>query len=69
MNLTINGSELDILMVSLIGRRNAIMGILSIDGMSDNYYAGYREEMAMVDAMLERLMPGCVERIVKTLAA
>lgn len=69
MKLELNGSELDILMISLIGRRNSIKNLLSIDGMSDNYYAGYREEMGRVDAMMERLMPGCVQRIVATLDA
>lgn len=69
MKFELNGSELDILMISLIGRRNSIKNLLSMDGMSDNYYAGYREEMDRVYAMMERLMPGCVERIVATLDA
>lgn len=69
MKYDLDGFELDILLISLIGRRNNIKGLLTTSGMSESYYAGYREEMARVDGLLEKFFPGSVKSLEANAAA
>lgn len=65
MNFQLNGSELDIILISLIGRRNSIKALLTNNGMMDNYYAGYRDELSRVENLLEKFFPGSLKSMEK----
>jgi len=69
MQFELSGDELSVVLVSLIGRRNSILGLLKLDRMPEPYYAGYRQELSVVDGMLERLFPGSVSRLEAASAA
>lgn len=66
MKYDLNSDDLSVLLVSLIGRRNNINGLLTGKGMSDSFYDSYRKELNTVDSLLERFFPGSVENIKST---
>lgn len=63
MKYDLSGEDLGVLLGCLIGRRNNILGLIKVEGASEAYYAGYRQELSAVDSLLERFFPGSVERI------
>lgn len=63
MNYKFDGEEISVILVSLIARRNNILGLLNIERMSETYYAGYRQELSVVENMLERIFPGSVANL------
>lgn len=63
MKYELDGEELSVLLVGLIGRRNNILGLVKMDGMSDSYYSGYARELDVVENLLEKFFPGSVQRI------
>lgn len=64
--MKLDGNEMSILLVSLIQRRNNILGLLDIDCLSDSNRDSYSEEMKVVETLIERIFPGSVERIKAT---
>lgn len=69
MKYDLDGEDLGVLLASLIGRRNSILGLIRVEGLSEAYYTGYRQELSVVDSLLERFFPGSVERIKASSAA
>lgn len=69
MKFEFNGDEMSVMLVSLITRRNNILGLLKVDHMPESYYSSYRQELSVVDGMLERFFPGSVSRLEAALAA
>jgi len=69
MNYKFDSEEITVILVSLVTRRNNIVGLLNIESMPEAYYDGYRKELTVLDGMLERFFPGSVERIKATVAA
>lgn len=63
MNYKFDGEEISVILVSLITRRNNILGLLNIERMSETYYADYRRELRVVENMLERIFPGSVANL------
>lgn len=64
-----NNEEMSVLLVSLVGRRENIIGLLNIPKMSESFYKGYNQEMRVVESMMEKFFPGSVERIKAASAA
>lgn len=69
MKFDFDGDEISVILVSLIARRNNILGLMKLDRMSESYYAGYRQELSVVDGILERLFPGSVSKLEAASAA
>lgn len=63
MKYELNGDDLAVLLVSLIGRRNNIHGLLKIENMSESYYDSYKQELCTVENLLNKFFPNSVERL------
>lgn len=60
---TFNDDEMTAMMMALIGRRNTIKGLMTVECASDSYKNSYIAEMATVEGLLEKFFPGSVSRL------
>lgn len=61
-----NDSEMNVLLVSLIQRRNNIIGLRDVANGCEVLTKTYAEEMTTVENLLEKFFPGSLERIKAT---
>lgn len=66
MKYDFNGEELNVLLMSLIGRRNDIKGLLDNAPSSDiEYHKWYSGELKIVESLLEKFFPGSMKSLDK----
>jgi hypothetical protein len=56
-------SELSVLVISLITRRRNIQGLLNMQNNPQTFIDSYVEELATTESLMEKFLPGSVERI------
>lgn len=62
-------SEMNVLLVSLIQRRNNILGLSNVTNGCEVLTKTYADELATVENLLEKFFPGSLERIKASSAA
>lgn len=65
MKFEFSTEEVSVLLTSLIRRRINVMDLIGIVETPESVNA-YTKELATVEAMLDKVIPGCVEAIKKT---
>lgn len=65
MRFEFDTDEVSVLLVSLIRRRINVKDLIGIVETPESVQA-YTKELAIVESMLDKVIPGCVESIKKT---
>lgn len=60
-----DGKEMNVLLISLIQRRNTVLDLLNVKTSVASYTDAYAEELATVEGLMEKFFPGGLERIQK----
>lgn len=70
MKYDFDGEELNVILMSLIGRMRTVQNLLDVPAVSDpSYISSYKSELKTVEDLLEKFFPGSVERIKASYAA
>lgn len=63
-----NSNEMNVLLISLIQRRNTVLDLLNVKTSVTSYKDSYTAELLTVEGLLEKLFPGSLATIKATAA-